>query len=236
MAREARFARYEWAPWPDETLLRAADGFGGDLFYIRRLEHRFYDGETLIVDLTDSDFLTEGTVPEPRHHRRVLRLTWSSRIFALESYDEFYAGPFGTHHPRRQGVRPSNFFEITNDPDPWIEEILEENNNTDAFPPYGVPVMVSERLRAREGDVPVTGRFFASNASLNDGGRSVDFFKASGEAFTQAEADEIARRLEEMRTEMVAKPRYRHLFVASETHMLEVLCEDLPAWEVVTLE
>ena len=235
MAREARFARYEWALWPDGSLLAAADEFVGPMFYIRRLEHRFWGGETLIIELTDNDFLGD-TAPGPRHHRRVLRLTWTSRIFALESYDEFYAGPFGTHHPARQGVPPSNLFEVTNDPDPWIEEILAENDNTDTFPPYGVPVLVSERLRRLEGDVKVTGRFFASDAKLSDGGRQMDFFRASAKPWTAEERAEMTRQRQAARAEMVAQPRYRHLFIASETHMLEVLCEDLPVWEVVTLE
>ncbi|MFC5847728.1 hypothetical protein [Deinococcus petrolearius] len=46
----------------------------------------------------------------------------------------------------------------------------------------------------------------------------------------------MTRQRQAARAEMVSKPRYRHLFIASETHMLEVLCEDLPAWEVVTLD
>ena len=235
MAREARFARYEWAPWPDRSLLAAADEFVGHMFYIRRLEHRFFGGENLIVELTDNDFL-EDTTPGPRHHRRVLRLTWTSRIFALESYDEFYAGPFGTHHPVRQGVPQSNLFEVTNDPDPWIEEILAENPNTDTFPPYGVPVMVGGHSQGLEGDVKVTGRFFAPKAKLSDGGREMDFFKGSAAPWTAEERAEMTRQRQAARAEMVARPRYRHLFIASETHMLEVLCEDLPAWEVVTLD
>lgn len=234
MAREARFARYEWGPWPDERLRRAADGLTGTLFYIRRLEHRFYGSDTLVVELTDNDFLDEGTVPEPRHHRRVLRLTWTSRIFALESYDEFYAGPFGIHHPVHQGVPPGNLFEVTNDPDPWIEEILEDNPGTDVFPPYGMPVMVGKRRL--EGDMRVTGRFFGPNAPLSGGGREMVVLRASAEPWTAEDWQEPARQQQAARAEMLARPRYRHLFIASETHMLEVLCEDLPIWEIVTLD
>ncbi|WP_043801835.1 hypothetical protein [Deinococcus gobiensis] len=149
------------------------------------------------MELTDSDFLGD-TAPGPRHHRRVLRLTWTSRIFAPESYDGFCAGPFGIHHPARQGVPPSNLFEVTNDPDPWTEEMLAE---------------MGERLWAQEGDVQVTGRFFPPAGEVKT-------------AHPQATA----------RTERVASLRCRHLFIASETHMLEVLCGDLPGWEVVTLE
>lgn len=92
----------------------------------------------------------------------------------------------------------SNLFEVTNDPDPWTEEMLAE---------------MGERLRAQEGDVQVTGHFFPPAGETET-------------AHPQATA----------RTERVASLRCRHLFIASETHMLEVLCGDLPGWEVVTLE
>ncbi|WP_394649009.1 hypothetical protein [uncultured Deinococcus sp.] len=91
--------------------------------------------------------------------------------------------------------------------------MLAENGNPDTFPPYGVPVMVGERLRAQEGDVQVTGRFFPPAGEVKT-------------AHPQATA----------RTERVASLRCRHLFIASETHMLEVLCGDLPGWKIVTLE
>ncbi len=163
------------------------------------------------MELTDNDFLGD-TAPGLRHHR-VLHLIWTSRIFAPESYDGFCAGPFGIHHPARQGVPPSNLFEVTNDPDSWTEEMLAENGNTATYPPYGVPVMVGERLRGLTGDVQVTGRFFPPAGEMET-------------AHPQVTA----------RTERVASLRCRHLFIASETYMLEVLCGDLPGWEVVTLE
>lgn len=211
------------------------------MVHIRRLEQRHDGFETLTVEMTDEDYRTDAVVqtpqgawvPEPGRHDRLLRLVWTSWIFALKSYDEFYAGPFGTYHPSKQGVPQGWLYEIVNDPNPWIEEILEENNNTDTFPPYGVPVMVSERLRRLQGNVPVTGRFFPPTARLEDSGTHMDFFNSSGKPFTPQENAEIERHKSQKRDEMLGRPRYRHLFIASETHMLEVLCEDLPTWEWV---
>ena len=102
-------------------------------------------------------------------HHRLLRLEWrdrwegqrlcSNRVYALESYDEFYAGPFGAFHPTRRGVPHSYFYEIVNRPDPWIAEMLEESGSG-IFPPSGQPTLMSERARRLNPSLKETGRFF----------------------------------------------------------------------------
>ncbi|GMA13739.1 hypothetical protein E5F05_15380 [Deinococcus metallilatus] len=252
MARRARFAQAQFALWPDEGLLEAVRSFPGERINILRTE--LDDGrDTLTVDLADEFYRASGEDgwqvgpdgrPDPRHHGRLLRLTWESRwegsiyhgnrIFALESYDEFYGGPYGTFHPTRQGLPPSFLYEVVSDPDPWITEILEENDNTDTFPPYGVPVAVSEKLRAREPQIETTGRFFPENARPSDTGSGFVYSLGRPAPTTPeqwAEAQAQMRRLREAQWQAQRRrPRYRHLLLASGTHILEVLCEDLPTW------
>lgn len=136
MARYARFAQAQLALWPDETLLEAVRSFPGGWLSIRHTDLN-HARNTLTVDLADefyraseAESWTRGPDgrPDPRHHGRLLRLTWEdrwegqilygNRIFALESYDEFYAGPYGTSYPARQGLPQSLFYEVTNDPSP----------------------------------------------------------------------------------------------------------------------
>lgn len=256
MARYARFAQAQFALWPDEGLLEAVASFPGDWMSILRtdLDHR---RGRLTVDLADEfyraseeDGWTVGPdgKPDPRHHDRLLRLTWESRfeghthfpnqVFALESYDEFYAGPYGTFHPVRQGLPQSWLYEVVNDPSPWITEMLEENDNTDVFPPYGVPVAVSERERRRNPHLKPTGRFFPEDARPEDTGRGTDFLWPGPPPSTPAEWEERQGHFGQLwRAQWEAtrrRPRYRHLLIASGTHLLEVLCEDLPTWEWVS--
>ena len=255
MARRARFAQASFALWPDEGLLDAVQSFPGDWINILRTDLN-HARPSLTVDLADEFYRAPDEDgwrggpdggPGPRHHSRLLRLTWENRwegsvhhgnrIFALESYDEFYAGPFGTFHPTGQGVPPSWLYEVVGDPDPWIAEILEENDNTDVFPPYGVPVAVSERLREREGDVRVTGRFFPENAQPGETGSDLIFLSGPepipSEQWAEAQAEMHRVREAQWRAQR-SRPRYRHLLIASNTHLLEVLSEDLPTWAWVT--
>ncbi|GBF05075.1 hypothetical protein DAERI_030241 [Deinococcus aerius] len=257
MARRARLAQASFALWPDEGLLEAVRSFPGERISVLRTELHHRSSKVLTVDLADEFYRRseeDGWLvgpdgdPDPRHHSRLLRLTWEdrweggvhhgNRIFALESYDEFYAGPYLTFHPTRQGLLPSLLYEVISDPDPWISEILEENDNTDVFPPYGVPVAVSRAVRAGDPDIRTTGRFFPEDARLSDTGRGFLFSLPSPEPTTpeqRAEAQaEMARRREAQWQSQRSRPRYRHLLVASGTHLLEILCEDLPTWAWVT--
>lgn len=257
MARHARFAQASFALWPDEGLLEAVTSFPGDWINILRTDLNHAQG-SLTVDLADEFYRaseqdswrvgSDGR-PDSRHHSRLLRLTWESRweghvhfpntVFALESYDEFYAGPYGTFHPVRQGLPQSWLYEVVNDPSPWITEMLEENGSG-VFPTYGVPVAVSERERMLNPHLKPTGRFFPEEARLEDTGWSSDFaFVWSGsppptpEELAEARA-EITRQKEARWQAQRRRPRYRHLLIASNTHLLEVLCEDFPTWEWVS--
>lgn len=256
MARHARYAQAQFALWPDGGLLEAVASFPGDWINILRTDLNHHRGR-LTVDLTDEFYraaeedgwtLGPDGKPDPRHHSRLLRLTWESRfeghvhfpnqVFALESYDEFYAGPYGTFHPMRQGLPQSWLYEVVNDPSPWITEMLEENDNTDVFPMNGIPVAVSERERLRNPHLKPTGRFFPEDARPGDTRSSSDFFWSgpqppTPEELAEAQA-EIARSQEAQWQSQRRRPRYRHLLMASGTHLLEVLCEDLPTWEWVS--
>lgn len=257
MARRARFTQASFALWPDEGLLEAVRSFPGDLVSIRRTELHHAGPQTLTVDLADEFYRAseedgwmeapEGG-PDPRHHSRLLRLTWEdrweervhygSRIFALESYDEFYAGPYLTFHPTGQGLPNSLLYEVVSDPDPWIAEILEENDNTDVFPPYGVPVAVSGKLREPEGNVRVTGRFFPEDARPADTGSGFLFSRAGPEPSTPEEWAAAQVQTAQIRDAQWraqrARPRYRHLLIASNSYILEILCENLPTWAWVS--
>lgn len=112
--------------------------------------------------------------------------------------------------------------------------MLEENDNTDVFPPYGVPVAVS----SREGDMAVTGRFFPADARPEDTGGSADYTWTGPQPPTpeqQAECQTQAAQLRDAQWQAQrGRPRYRHLLTASNSHILEVLCEDLPTWRWAT--
>ena len=144
MGRRERFSQYEWAAWPDEELREAA----GHLFMpaVTRVEQRL-DGLTALVIELEGEYFADAAQVRAKYEahgggtdgpKRALRLTWESRweerdgglngggvtvhhserIFFLQTYDEFYAGPFGTFHPHRQGVSSPGLYEVTNDPDP----------------------------------------------------------------------------------------------------------------------
>lgn len=258
MTRRERYAHSEFAPWPDEGLQRAARELKG-FVHLRRTDLRHHDSKVLIVEVDDEHFQScSGTfgpqnewIPDPLRHDRLLRLTWenrwegslhhSNRIFALESYDEFYAGPIFAAKRGYDEARAVSgpFVEIVSDPDPWIEQILAQNGNVDLFPPSGEPVMMSERARAQNPHLSETGRFFPPNARLSDSGTSTDFIWTGPAVPTaQERADfeaEVQRREQERLRQMLAKPRYRHLLIISGSHFVEILCEDLPRWEWVTV-
>lgn len=257
MARRARFAQARFALWPDEGLLEAIRSFPGEQISILRTELHHRSPGVLTVDLadefyraSDEDGWTVGPDggPDPRHPSRLLRLTWEdrwedgvhrgNRIFALESHDGFYAGPYLTFHPTRQGLPPSLLYEVVSDPDPWIAEMLEENDNTDTFPPYGVPVAVSEALRVRESHLRTTGRFFPADARPVDTGSGFLFSLPGPEPTTPEQWAEVQAEMARVREAQWraqrGRPRYRHLLIASNTHLLEVLCEDLPTWTWIT--
>ncbi|WP_291424346.1 hypothetical protein [Deinococcus sp.] len=236
MARSARYARYQFAPWPDPALLEAVQSFEGEGLVTQRLEQS-RDG--LTIDLSDNRYdPPDDTARVTGRHSRLLRLEWpfENSVFALESYDEFYAGPWNTFHPSRQGVQSPGLYEVVNEPDPWIAEILAENNNTDTFPPYGSnPVMLSGRTRQMNPHLRETGRFFPADAPLAASGTATDYHFWTG--LQPPAPGELEKALAEARAKTEArwearkqKPRYRHLFIASETCLLEILCEDLPRW------
>lgn len=239
-----RFARYTFAPWPDEALLEAAARFRMPL--ITRVEQRFSSSPPLMVEVEDAAYSETGEPgrflgEDGEWHRHpngtpgTLRLTWEfTTVYALESYDEFYSRPYAQAYAWKKGIKRRFLHEIISEPDAWIEELLADNPDTGVFPMSGAPVMVREDLRAQNPSWgEPTGRFFSPTARLEDGGTHPVFFKASGEPFTPEDEAETERQKAAMREEMLGKPRYRHLFIASESHMLEVLCGDLPSWEWV---
>lgn len=243
-----RFARYTFAPWPDEALLETVTRFRMPV--VVRVVQNFRSGSEprLLIEVEDAAYSPTGETGRFRgedgkwqaHHNGIpgiLRLTWdvaSGSLFALESYDEFYSRPYAHAYAWRKGSERRFLHEIVSEPDAWIEELLADNPDTGVFPVSGVPVMVREDLRTQNPSWgEPTGRFFPPTARLEDGGTHALFFKLSGEPPTPGEEAEIERRKSEMRAEMLSQPRYRHLFIASGSHMLEVLCENLPTWEWV---
>ena len=246
MARRERFLQYTLAHWPDEELRAAAASLTGlPVIFRSELSHR--GATTLTVDFSDNHYYPPNdpdAALNPGSHHQLLRLEWGdlsgdgtfgiNTIFALESYDEFYSGPFLAV----DGAGLSgHFYEVVNDPNPWIVQILEDNHNTDTFPPYGEPALMSERTRQLNPHLRETGRFFAPDAPLESSGRIAFHYWAGSQpptsderaaALAEAKAKEQARWEEQKR-----RPRYRHLIIASESHFLEILCEDLPRWSWV---
>ncbi len=246
MARAPRYAQYQLTHWPDPALLEAVQSFEGECLVTQRLEQS-RDG--LTVDLSDNRYYPPddpNAALDVGSHHRLLRLEWldfgeggSNRVFALESYDEFYGGPWLTYHPSRQGVQSPGLYEVVNEPDPWIAEILAENGGTDVFPPSGDPVMLSEWAREMNPHLRETGRFFPADAPLSASGTSSPVSIWIGPQ--SAESDEREKALAEARAKSEARwearklrPRYRHLFLVTGTSLLEILCEDLPRWTWVT--
>ena len=255
MGRRERFSQYQWAAWPDEGLCEAAE----HLFRpaVTRVEQRL-DGLTALIIEIEGEYFADLAQVKAKYEahgggaggpKRALRLTWESRweerdvglnrggvtlhhserIFFLHTYDEFYAGPFGTFHPFKQDVNSPGLYEVVDDPDPWILEILRENNNTDTFPPYAPKVLEYDR---RSDTFNNWGRF-ASEETVS----SSDYFWAAETEPTpeqQAEFDAAVKRNQEAQAALErSRPRYRHLFIASNTVMVEMLCEGLPRWEWV---
>ena len=113
MARSEHYRRAQFALWPDPGLLDAAATLSGRPVILRS-ELNHHSMVNLTVDFSDNHFFPPGdpsaALNEGSHHR-LLRLEWQdrwegqrffgNRVYALESYDEFYAGPFGTFHPTR---------------------------------------------------------------------------------------------------------------------------------------
>ncbi|WP_339095362.1 hypothetical protein ACINK0_01975 [Deinococcus sp. VB343] len=255
MGRRERFSQYQWAAWPDEGLVEAAEHLY--MPAVTRVEQRLNSPTALVIELEGEYFADVAQVKakyEAYGHgvsgpRRALRLTWenrweekdggsngggvtiyhSERIFFLQTYDEFYAGPFGTFHPLEQGIKSSGLYEVVNDPDPWILEILRENGNTDTFPPYAPKVLEYDR---RSDTFNNRGRF-ASEETVS----SRDYFWTGETEPTpeqRAEFDAAVKRNQEAQAALErSRPRYRHLFIASDTVMVEILCEGLPRWEWV---
>ena len=231
--------------------------------YVRRVEQGFHDGPDLVVELTGEYFAdvagAEAQYTACGHNEpgpeRTLRLTWESRweevdgglngggvtlhhsehIYFLETYEEFYAGPFGTYHPSKQGVEHvgAGLYEVVNDPDPWILEILRENDNTDTFPPY--PPTALEYHRETD-TFSGPGRFRGNKV---EGGPFHDYFWTGPNPPTPEEQAEMDRQVKRNREAQAAleraRPRYRHLFISSNSVMVELLCEGLPRWEWVEL-
>lgn len=253
MGRRERFSQYQWAAWPDEGLVAAA----GHLFmpYITRIEQRL-DGLTALVIELEGEYFADTEQVRAQYGAygggvsgttRALQLSWeggweerdgglsgggatlhhSERIFFLQTYDEFYAGPFGTFHPFKQGVETNGLYEVVNEPDPWVMEILRENRNTDTFPQYGPTVLEYHR----DTDAFSGGGRFASSESHRAG----DHFWTGEQPPTpeqRAEFEVAVRLNEEAQAELErSRPRYRHLFIASNSVMVEILCEGLPRWE-----
>ncbi|ACO45437.1 hypothetical protein DEDE109153_04145 [Deinococcus deserti] len=218
MGRLQRFLRYEFAPWPDQELLAAA-AFHRPV--IVRVQQHFHSSVALEVDLRDAD---AGELTQ------TLRLSWQAfetEIYALESYNEFYSGPYAQTYSWKPDNPRRFLHEIVNESDPWIEELLADNSHNGVFPMSGTPVMARQETLARNSSwPPPTGRFFRRDAPLGSDGRHV----VGTARQAQHEVKRFNGHLEQMWLNMVNRPRYRHLFIASDTHMLEVLCGDLPTW------
>lgn len=254
--RKERFSQYQWAFWPDEALVEAAS----HLFmpYVTRIEQRLSSEPELLIEIEGEYFESVPQV-EAKYQaygqgetgrKRALRLTWQNRwierdgglskggtrvhrlerIYFLETYEEFYAGPFGEFHPYHQGVKGEVLYEVVNDPDPWVMEILRENKNTDTFPPY--PPKSLEYHRETD-TFSGPGRFLPPDWQ-NEHNGSVYFW--SGDApptpEEQAEFERLVERNKQAQTEYTrSQPLYRHLFISSESVMVEILCSGLPRWE-----
>ena len=132
-----RFAKYTFAPWPDEELLSQAATFRRP--YITRFEQRFNAQPSLQIEIEDGEYSATGetgySVDESgqKHHDPngvpgVLRFVWEGfqdRIFALESYDEFYSAPYAQAYAWKKDSPRRFLHEIISEPDAWIREIVD---------------------------------------------------------------------------------------------------------------
>ena len=81
-----------------------------------------------------------------------------------------------------------------------------------------------------------TGRYFPTDDKGSDSG--VYFWTGETEPTPeqQAEFDAAVKRNQQAQAAPKrTRPRYRHLFIASNSVMVELLCEGLPRWEWVEL-
>ena len=125
-----------------------------------------------------------------------LRLTFEGRIYALEIYDEFYSQPYGKNYWKKPHARQHTFHQIVGQPDAWVQELLADNPDQAVFPPHGPAVGVAV----------VT---FAGNPTTQE--------------LTEArqQALELGLKLER---EQWGRQAYYHLFIASNSVMVEILC------------
>lgn len=241
-----RFVEYTFAPWPDGELLEKVIPFR--MPGITRVEQKFNADPALLVEIGDMAYSAGGSTgrhlgedgewhADPNGAPGRVRLIWDgfdSTIFALECYDEFYSRPYAHAYAWKKNSERRFLHEIISEPDTWIMEILEDNPDTGMFPTGGQPVAALDSFLERNPSTgKPTGRFFPPDAQLSDSGTHPIFFKASGASLTPEDEAEIEQRRAEMLADLLAKPRYRHLFIASDTHMLEILCAGLPRWEWV---
>ena len=235
-----RFAGYTFSDWPDEGLVEAVRRFRRTV--VTRLEQRTLSSPTLTIELRDGDYSQTGqtgflhlpdgsTVADPNGVPGSIRFTLDfGTVFALESHDEFYSQPYGRRHWARQGVTQQTLLEVVNEPDPWILQLIEDNPGNGVFPFSGPPVMASAETLARQPHWPTpTGRFYLSDAPIETG---IDVLISPAPTNPEERA-EAARLIAQREAELRAQPRYRHLFIASDTCMVEVLCDRLPTWEWV---
>ncbi|MFC6590872.1 hypothetical protein ACFP81_01680 [Deinococcus lacus] len=197
MGRRERFSQYQWAAWPDEGLLAAAQHLY--MPYVARVEQNLSGRPDLVVEVGGEYFedLAELTAKYAANGQgapgptRMLRLSWDTglmeRVYAVETTEEFYAGfLFGTH--QSAAAVGSMFAEIVSDPDPWLMQLLRDSPDTGVFPPYG-----------SQGELRVL-EYHPESGAFSGAGRG-------------------------------SPPRYRHLFINSNSVMVEILCEGLPRWE-----
>lgn len=192
--------------------------------------------------------------------KQALRLTWGSRweerggglngggvtvyhlehIYALETYPEEYSEPYARSYSWNSDAPDcgSTFLEVVSDPDPWITEILNDSPSYGVFPLGGRAVQVHlEKWAENEGlgwETP-TGRYYPADfgGTMSDGA----YFwtgeqPPTPEQKTKFEAA-VKRNQEAQAALERSRPRYRHLFIASNSVMVEILCEGLPRWEWV---
>ncbi|WP_412028515.1 hypothetical protein [Deinococcus yunweiensis] len=224
MGRTDRFSRYEFAPWPDKGLSAAVNALARPM--VTRLEQRWADSPALTVELSDMDAPEDG--------RPVVRLEWDSfhrQVFALEVFDEFYSGPYAHAYAWRRGTERRFLHEIVNFPNPWIEEILADNPAVGAFPPYVPPVAARPEMLADNPSWPEpTGRFYRPGDQVSGGLDVVISWPDGEEADLGALQAEGRQMREQWEAEQRSRPRYRHLCIASDSGMVEVLCAGLPTW------
>ncbi|MDV6373739.1 hypothetical protein [Deinococcus arenicola] len=241
MGRMRRFAQYAFAPWPDKELTERVNHF--ERPGITRVEQNFNGESALLVEIRDMAHSPDSQVmgddgkwhANPSGIPGKVCLSWDgfhARVFALESYDEFYCGPYAHAYAWKEGTERNFLHEIVSEPDAWIKEILEDNPHTGVFPTGGQPVAALDSVLKRNPGMGVpTGRFFPPDVRLGDDGKHPVFFASDPpSAEDEAEMDRVQA---EMLAQMIGKPRYRHLFIASDSHMLEILCTDLPSWKWV---